>query len=95
MSDWSMKARLYPSAAVIAALAVVSPPNTDPDDCAAATEHYKPTVEAVMSALHKYESCVSASNGRDHCGTEIQALDNAHDDFDDAVSDIEKACGPK
>ena len=52
-------------------------------------------VEAVTGALRKYESCVSGSNARDHCEAEMQALDNAHDDFDDAVTDIEKVCTSK
>jgi hypothetical protein len=90
-----VRANLHAAAAVIAVLAVASPPQTEPSDCAGATEHYKQTLEAVMASLHKYEACLSASNAHDHCAAEIQALDNAHDDFDDAVSDSEKACASK
>jgi hypothetical protein len=90
-----VKASLHAAAAVIAVLAVASPPQTEPSDCAGATAHYKETLEAVTVVLHKYEACLSASNGHDHCAAEIQALDNAHDDFDDAVSDSEKACASK
>jgi hypothetical protein len=77
---------------LIAVVAVASPPQTEPDDCTGATEHYKQTVEAVTAAAKKYEACVSASNGHDHCSAEVQLLDSAHDDFEDAVSESEKAC---
>ena len=90
-----MRARLHAAAGWIAALAVVTPPQAEPPDCAGATEQYKTMVEAVTGALRKYEACVSGSNARDHCEAEMQALDNAHDDFDDAVTDIEKVCTSK
>ena len=90
-----MRARFHAVAGWIAAVAVVSPPQTEPGDCAAATEHYKGTVSAITDALRKYEACVTASNGKDHCGAEMQSVDSAHDDFDDAVSDIEKYCTKK
>jgi hypothetical protein len=90
-----MRARLHAAAGWIAALAVMAPPQTEPSDCAGATEHYKQTVEAVAGALKKYESCVSASNAKDRCAAEIQALDDAHDDFEETVADIEKACASK
>jgi hypothetical protein len=90
-----MSVRLHFAAGWIAAVAVVSPPSTEPSDCAGATEHYKETVAAVTASLRKYEACVSASNGRDHCAAEIQALDSAHDDFEDTVADIEKTCAAK
>jgi hypothetical protein len=87
--------RLYAAAAAIAVLAVASPPQPESDDCTGAKEHYKETVEAVTAALRKYEACVSASNAHDHCSAEVQLLDNAHDDFEDAVSESEKACAAK
>jgi hypothetical protein len=87
-----MKLRLHAAAAIIAAVAVTSPPQTDPDDCAGAAEHYKQAVEAATNAVHKYEACIAASNAHNHCSAEVQLLDNAHDDFEDAVSESEKAC---
>jgi len=73
-----MKAGLHAAAGWIAALAVMTPPQTEPSDCASATEHYKQSVEAVTGALKKYESCVSASNAKDRCAAEIQALEAHH-----------------
>ncbi|HEX6442677.1 MAG TPA: hypothetical protein VF007_10855 [Stellaceae bacterium] len=90
-----MRLRLHYAAGWIAAVAVVTPPQTEPTDCAGATQQYKENVEAVMNALRKYEACVSGSNGRDKCAAEIQALDSAHDDFEDMVTDIEKSCATK
>lgn len=90
-----MRARLHMAAGWIATLAVVTPPQTEPSDCAGATEHYKQTVEAVTGALKKYEACVSGSNAKDRCAAEIQALDDAHDDFEDTVAEIEKLCTSK
>ena len=87
-----MRARLHMAAGWIATLAVVTPPQTEPSDCAGAPEHYKQTVDAVTEALKKYESCVSASNAKDRCAAEIQALDDAHDDFEDAVGEFKQAC---
>ena len=57
-----MSARLHAAAGWIAALAVVTPPQTEPSDCASVTERYKQNVEAVTEALRKYEACVSGSN---------------------------------
>jgi hypothetical protein len=89
-----MKAHLH-AAAILAVLAVAAPPQTEPSDCASATEHHKETVEAVTSAAQKYQACVAASNAHDHCAAEMQALDSAHDDFDDTISEIEKTCTAK
>ena len=90
-----MKVRLHFAAGWMAAVAIVTPPQTEPTDCASATQPYKENVKAVMNALRKYEACVSGSNGRDKCAAEIQALDSAHDDFEDTVTDIEKSCSSK
>jgi hypothetical protein len=90
-----MRLRLHYMAGWIAAVAVVTPPQTEPTDCASATQQHKENVEAVMNALRKYEACVTASKGRDKCAAEMQALDSAHDDFEDTVTDIEKACAAK
>jgi len=45
----------------------------------------------VIEALHRYEKCVAASNARDDCAAEMEALDSAHDGFADAVADA-KTC---
>jgi hypothetical protein len=41
----------------------------------------------VVDAMQNYAKCVSASDKRDDCAAEMQALDNAHDDFAEAVAD--------
>ena len=39
-----------------------------------------------------YEQCVAASKGKDKCAAEMRQLDDAHDDFEDAVNDYKQAC---
>jgi hypothetical protein len=46
----------------------------------------------VTNALRNYEQCVSASKGQDKCAAEMQQLDDAHDDFEEAVNDYKQAC---
>ena len=72
------------SAAMIT-LAVVSPPTTGTGDCQSAGEAFQAVVAKVTNALRAYEQCVSASKGQDKCSAEMQQLDDAHDDFEDAV----------
>jgi hypothetical protein len=90
-----MKLRLHYAAGWIAAVAVVTPPQTEPADCAGATQQYKENVQAIMAALRKYETCINGSNAHDKCAAEMQVLDSAHDDFEDTVADIEKTCAAK
>lgn len=76
--------RVYAS---VAALALLTAPNTDRAECVGVAESYKATVAAVAKALGTYAACVAQSNQRDDCAAEMQALDNAHDNFVDAVGD--------
>jgi hypothetical protein len=80
-------------------LALLVAPNTERADCGNAADRYDAAVAKVMGALHAYATCVSsnakrrtkgATKGND-CTEEMQALDNAHDDFADAVADA-KGC---
>ena len=77
------------------ALALFTVPNTERADCGNLEDRYRAAVAQVIGALRSYESCVaeSAKGGaaRRDCATEMQALDDAHDSFADAVAD-EKTC---
>jgi hypothetical protein len=73
--------------ASLLALAVLATPNPDRSDCATVGERYAGAVAKVTEALRTYEKCVAASERRNDCAAEMQALDTAHDDFTDAVDD--------
>ena len=77
------------------ALALLTAPNTDRADCGNLNDRYAAAAVKVIAALHRYERCVAANvqpDGRrpakpDDCADEMQALDDAHDNFVDAVAD--------
>src|SRR5579863_4410189 len=77
--------------ASLIALALLSPPDADKADCGVIANRYTLAVGGVIDALHRYEKCVAASNARDDCAAEMEALDSAHDGFADAVADA-KTC---
>jgi len=80
-------------------LALLVAPNTERADCGNAADRTDAAVAKVMGALRAYATCVSSNAKRgtkgeakgNDCAAEIQALDNAHDDFADAVADA-KGC---
>ena len=72
-------------------LALLSPPDASNADCGMIANRYTLAVSRVIDALRRYEKCVSASNTRDDCAAEMEALDNAHDAFADAVAEA-KTC---
>jgi hypothetical protein len=74
-------------AAGLLALAVMSAPDIDTSDCANISGQYKTAVAKVVEALHGYERCIATNDQHNECAAEIQALDNAHDNFVDAVND--------
>jgi len=80
------------AAAAMMTLALVSPPATGAGDCNSAGDSFKATLAKVMEALRTYEQCISESKGKDKCAAEMQALDDAHEDFEDAVNDYKQAC---
>ena len=80
------------ASAALITLALVSPPATGPLNCANANDAFQGALTKVVEALRAYEQCVAASRGKDKCASEIQALDDAHDDFEDAVDDYKQAC---
>jgi hypothetical protein len=79
------------SAAMII-LAVVSPPASGTGDCSTSGDAFQAALTKVVNALRSYEQCVAASKGKDKCSAEMQQLDDAHDDFEDAVNDYKQAC---
>jgi hypothetical protein len=72
-------------------LALLVAPNADKTDCGMIGDRYMATVARVVDALRNYAKCVAASDKRDDCAAEMQALDNAHDNFSDIIADA-KAC---
>lgn len=73
------------------ALALLVAPDADKADCGTIGDRYTATVARVVDALQNYAKCVAASDKRDDCAAEMQALDDAHDNFADAVADA-KTC---
>lgn len=82
---------MHTLSAGLVALALLAVPDAGKGECGAVTDRYMAAVAQVVDALRSYAKCVAASDKRDDCAAEIQALDNAHDDFADAIADA-KAC---
>ena len=72
-------------------LALLVAPDADKTDCGTIANRYTAAVARVVDAVQDYVKCVAASDKRDDCAAEMLALDNAHDDFAEAVSDA-KSC---
>jgi hypothetical protein len=77
---------------ILVQLALISPNASGTGDCGTATDAYQAAVTKVTNALHTYEQCIQASHGQDKCSAEMQQVDDAHDDFEDAVGDFKQAC---
>lgn len=82
---------MHSLSAGLIALALLVTPDADKADCTTLADRYTAAVAQVVDTLSLYAKCVSASEKRDDCASQMQALDNAHDDFVDAVADA-KAC---
>jgi len=78
--------------AAMMTLALVSPPASGAGDCSTANDAFQAALAKVVNALRGYEQCVSESKGKDKCSAEMQAVDDSHDDFEDAVNDYKQAC---
>jgi len=87
-----MIAPLTSAAASLLMLTVIVAPTADNPDCRNATKQYDDAVAKLKTALHEYENCVDNSRGRNDCAAEIKAVDDAHDDFEEAVADFGDAC---
>jgi hypothetical protein len=72
-------------------LAILSAPDTDKATCGNIADRYGIAVARVTRAMRGYAKCVATSDKRDDCAAEMQALDEAHDNFVDAVADA-KTC---
>jgi len=72
-------------------LALLPAPNTERADCANLADRTRAAAAKVIDAIRTYERCVSSAGRGEDCEAEMQALDNAHDDFADAVADA-KPC---
>ena len=82
---------MHSFAAGLVALALLVAPDADKVDCGRIGDRYTAAVARVVEALQGYAKCVAASDKRDDCATEMQALDNAHDDFAEVIADA-KSC---
>jgi len=83
--------RLHNFSAGLVALALLVAPDADKTDCGTIANRYTAAVAKVVETEQDYAKCVAASEKRDDCAAEMLALDNAHDDFAEAVSDA-KSC---
>jgi hypothetical protein len=73
-------------------LALVTVPNPDRLDCASAKANYEIAVKQLHDALSAYQHCIEASRARDKCASEMEALGDLHEEFEDAVSDHADVC---
>jgi hypothetical protein len=83
--------RLHTLSAGLIVLALLVAPNADKTDCGTIGDRYRATIGRVVDAMRNYAKCVAASDKRDDCAAEMQALDDAHDNFADVIADA-KAC---
>jgi hypothetical protein len=68
------------------------PAQAGKQDCRDAIENFRTVRSDVLDAARRYASCVASSRGRDDCSSEFETLRSEHDDFEEAVSDIEMEC---
>ena len=78
---------MHTLSAGLVALALLVAPNADKADCGTMPDRYTAVVARVVDAVQSYAKCVAASDKHDDCAAEMQALDNAHDDFAEAIAD--------
>lgn len=81
------KAELHTLSHGLVALVLLVAPDADKTDCGTVANRYTTAVARVVDTLQSYAKCVAASDKRDDCAAEMQALDNAHDDFAEAIAD--------
>lgn len=74
--------------ATIASLPVTATAN----DCDDAVDSYNSAADDLMSALRRYASCVSSSEGKDDCSGQFSRVRSAQSDFESAVSEIDSYC---
>ena len=79
---------MHSLAASFLMLAVLTAPDADRADCGNVNDRYIAAVAKVAEAVRVYGACVATSAKQNDCAAEIKALDDAHDDFADAVADV-------
>jgi hypothetical protein len=79
--------RLYTLPAGLFMLAVAASPNVEKADCANIASRHTAAIAKVTDALHAYKKCIAGGEKDKDCADEMQALDDAHDDFADVVAD--------
>jgi hypothetical protein len=88
----SVNPRLHgPQALTITMLALTLLPDA-PAVCESAARDYRVALAGVTGALRTYEQCVIASRGRSQCTDIFDELDGAQRDFEDAVTEFQRAC---
>ena len=85
---------MHSLSATLAALALLAAPNAETVDCGSVAERYAASLAKVMEAIDTYRKCVSSSDKQNNCAAQIEALDNAHDEFADAVGDAKDCKSP-
>lgn len=83
-----MNGRLHSLSGGLIAVVLLVAPNTEQADCSNAAGRYAAAAGHVLEALHTYEKCIAAGPGSGDCAAPMQALDDAHDNFADAVADM-------
>jgi hypothetical protein len=61
-------------------------------DCDDARQQYNVAVEQIHDAVRTYLRCVAASQGSDDCSNEFRRVQNAHEDLETAVGEVEAEC---
>ncbi len=64
----------------------------DPEECQDAISEYNSAVSDITTALRRYASCISGSQGREDCSGEFRRLRSAQGDFENAVSKYMMEC---
>ena len=72
------------------ALALLTAPDAEKADCGTVANRYTAAVAKVLDAVAGYAKCISASAQHDDCAAQMRVLDDAHDDFADAVADAKE-----
>src|SRR4051794_18974365 len=83
--------RFFSIAGGLIALAILAAPGVQKADCGNTAGRRSAAVAKVVEALRAYERCIGSPDNKGDCADEMQALDDAHDDFADVVADA-KAC---
>jgi len=89
-----MTMRLMIAVAILVASFSCFSPNAlaDPAECQDAIAAYNSAIADVSTALRRYTTCLSDSQGHDDCSTQFRRLRSAQSDFESAVSNYGVEC---